>query len=362
MHIQANVNADGTLKYIIPLSDYTSGFHKIGIRSKDDQGRWSHTQSHSFYVIVEAAYAITESEYYIDTDPGYGNAVKPTARIGSDSTLKFVLPLSAQTTGFHKIGFRSKDNKGVWSHTLEHAFYIDENREPVNITTLLYYFKGAGATDEIYTYNVPEPAPMVDLNFKADLSKLVGDREYEMHIWAVNAKGVRSEVLVKKIKACNGTVATARYDFVAQSNQVSFIDKSIGASKYLWDFGDKKKDTLSNPLHTYDSVGIYNVKLIITNACNVDTIAKQVSIIGLKSIFTNRGGNTGAVSVDVRGAGFVPGMQLYLHKNGEQDIFGDTLLTKDPGLITTTFNLANKAKGLWHVIAIFPDSKKENVI
>ena len=95
------MGSDSTLKYILPLTDYTSGFHSIGIRSKDNQGSWSHTQSHSFYVIAEAASAITESEYYIDTDPGYGKAVNPTAGVGSDSALKFVVPLTAQSTGFH---------------------------------------------------------------------------------------------------------------------------------------------------------------------------------------------------------------------------------------------------------------------
>ncbi len=82
-----------------------------------------------------------------------------------------------------------------------------------------------------------------------------------------------------------------------------------------------------------------------------------MEVDGLAAINTNHGGNTGTVSVSITGAGFVPGMQLYLHENSQQDIYGDTLVVQSTSLMTTTFDLSGKNNGLWDVIAIFPNGK-----
>lgn len=348
--------------FTIPLTAISTGFHILYLRAQDAQGRWSHTLPHSLYVFSGNGGSIVASEYFIDTDPGYGKATPLATVPGSDSAIRFVVPLSTVSSGFHTVYIRVKDDAGQWSLTQQHAFFNKAGGDSVNITSLEYYFTGGGQTTETRTYAGFAPAPLVDLNFTADLSKLEGNREYEMHIWAVNSDGVRSEVLIQKVKVCNEQPAKAAFDFAESGTQVSFVDKSTSASSYHWDFGDGTTDsTSSNPLHNYDSVGVYSVALTISNVCNSDTVKKSINIVGLKSIYTNHGGSKGSVTVDIRGAGFVAGMKLFLHRNGEQDIYGDTLTIRDVGLINTTFNLAGKAKGLWDVIAAFPDGKSDTL-
>lgn len=48
--------------------------------------------------------------------------------------------------------------------------------------------------------------------------------------------------------------------------QRRFIDKSIGAVNYTWDFGDGTFDNIPNPVHIYATPGIYTVKLTVSNA------------------------------------------------------------------------------------------------
>ncbi len=48
--------------------------------------------------------------------------------------------------------------------------------------------------------------------------------------------------------------------------QSQFIDSSQNAVSWLWDFGDGTTSTLQNPVHTYSSLGNYNVMLTITTA------------------------------------------------------------------------------------------------
>ncbi|HHB77732.1 MAG TPA: T9SS type B sorting domain-containing protein [Saprospiraceae bacterium] len=64
---------------------------------------------------------------------------------------------------------------------------------------------------------------------------------------------------------------------------VSFLNLSLGATDYIWDFGDNTTSTLENPTHTFNQTGNFNVMLIATGsgACNtVDTTFMNVSVLG----------------------------------------------------------------------------------
>lgn len=57
----------------------------------------------------------------------------------------------------------------------------------------------------------------------------------------------------------------------------SFTNLSVGATQYLWDFGDGTSDTTKNPVHVYDKDGTYNVCLTVTNQYGcIDTTCKPV--------------------------------------------------------------------------------------
>lgn len=57
----------------------------------------------------------------------------------------------------------------------------------------------------------------------------------------------------------------------------SFTNLSIGATKYLWDFGDGTTDSVTNPIHIYEKDGTYNVCLTATNQYGcIDTVCKAV--------------------------------------------------------------------------------------
>ena len=360
--VSVSAGTDITAIFTVPLSLQTNGFHTVGARARDAQGHWSLTYLHSFFVLTAAATAISSTEYYVDTDPGYGKGTTAFTTQGTDGFLHFVLPLSSYPKGFHTLGLRSRDNAGRWSETMQYVFTINADKTPVNIVKLQYYFTGTGATDSVYTYTVATPAPSVDLNFTANLSQLPGNAEYDMHVVAISSEGSHSEEFVKHIKVCNGDPAKAKFAYVVSGKQVSFINNSLGLNnKYVWNFGDGKTDTLSNPLHDYDSADIYPVTLIASNVCNTDTTVDTVNIVGLKSIYTNVGGNTGSVTVDIRGAGFDSGMQVYLHKSGQQDIVGDTPFVQNSGLLTTVFDLTGKVAGLWDVVAKFPNGKADTL-
>lgn len=65
-----------------------------------------------------------------------------------------------------------------------------------------------------------------------------------------------------------------------------FIDRSIGANQWFWDFGDGNSSTQQNPVHTYTSPGIFTVKLLVKNdTCEHET-RREVRIIAETPDFT----------------------------------------------------------------------------
>ena len=65
--------ADGTFPLSIPVSSYQPGYHKLYIRTKDSDGKWSLSVRRNIEVLAsEAKTTIVTGEYFIDTDPGFG--------------------------------------------------------------------------------------------------------------------------------------------------------------------------------------------------------------------------------------------------------------------------------------------------
>jgi PKD repeat protein len=57
--------------------------------------------------------------------------------------------------------------------------------------------------------------------------------------------------------------------------EVTFTNTSTGdLTSSLWDFGDGVTSTLTNPVHTYTTPGVYSVTLVAGSFGHTDTITK----------------------------------------------------------------------------------------
>ena len=59
---------------------------------------------------------------------------------------------------------------------------------------------------------------------------------------------------------------------------VQFTETSVGATEWLWSFGDDNMSTDQNPVHTYASPGTYNVTLVASNDAGSATVVKVVAV------------------------------------------------------------------------------------
>jgi hypothetical protein len=115
--------------FSVNISSLPIGVHKMYLRTKDAEGKWSLVNVHLFYKSANSANPnITQSEYFFDTDPGFGNgnnlAISPSADI-SDAV--FTINISALTNGTHKFFLRTKDADGKWSITNYLEFTISQS-------------------------------------------------------------------------------------------------------------------------------------------------------------------------------------------------------------------------------------------
>jgi gliding motility-associated-like protein len=65
-----------------------------------------------------------------------------------------------------------------------------------------------------------------------------------------------------------------------ENTPTTFVNQTIGAIRYLWEFGDGVVSDETNPVHQYNRSGTYDVCLLATNAAGcTDTVCQQVAAI-----------------------------------------------------------------------------------
>lgn len=126
-----SVSDASNVSVLINLLTITPGVHRLYLRTKDENGKWSITNYALFDNNTTIPYpttpsappVISQTEYYIDNDPGFGNGMAINTPSSSDiSNFSFSIPLSGISQGLHTIYLRSKQNP--WSMAAYAEFLV----------------------------------------------------------------------------------------------------------------------------------------------------------------------------------------------------------------------------------------------
>jgi hypothetical protein len=211
--------ADTSINQVFDLSldTLTSGFHTLFVRVRDAAGAWSLANSRPFYLEAsDLAYdrSIVAAEYFIDNDPGYGQA-KPIA-IAPDSSINqlYMIDLADESTGFHTLFVRVRDAAGYWSLIQAKPFYLDfGDLTAPNLTSINYFFTGDNDfTSSVATYNNPLPDSNLEAEILADLSELEQDSTYQLHITAQDERGLVSMESIRSVLVAKGAFISVSLD------------------------------------------------------------------------------------------------------------------------------------------------------
>jgi hypothetical protein len=128
---QINVSAAGndiSLEFGADISSLQQGLHYLVVRARDDQGLWSQGANTVFFLVKSPDVImsnIDRAEYFIDTDPGFGNAITiPVPTPGNYLTLQLDPGLEGLDQGMHHIHFRARDVSGRWGSVIHRVFLM----------------------------------------------------------------------------------------------------------------------------------------------------------------------------------------------------------------------------------------------
>ncbi|MCS3531285.1 T9SS type A sorting domain-containing protein [Chryseobacterium sp. JUb7] len=107
-----------------------SGLHKFCIRIKDNTGVWGPVFTNIINVQqnpTSTIMAVSQAEYFWDTDPGTGNGTPVLAADGNfDSSFEQLTKtgIALPTSGLHVFNVRIKDNAGVWGPVFKNVINV----------------------------------------------------------------------------------------------------------------------------------------------------------------------------------------------------------------------------------------------
>jgi hypothetical protein len=108
----------------LPIATLSDGLHTLYVRAKDAKGRWSTLFSKIFYKVSSPGglNTLVQAEYFIDNDPGFGQAMSVSFPQQESATIPFNVDLNGLTEGYHRLYIRAKDKFGRWSNVLDTSF------------------------------------------------------------------------------------------------------------------------------------------------------------------------------------------------------------------------------------------------
>lgn len=118
----------------ISTTGLVNGVHRLYVRTKSNEGRWSITNIGNFVVDTDPPYPVAPvapqniiaAEYFIDTDPGIGNGQSITLSAGVDlANISAPVNTTGLSNGVHRVYIRTKSNEGRWSLTNVQNFTVD---------------------------------------------------------------------------------------------------------------------------------------------------------------------------------------------------------------------------------------------
>jgi len=96
----------------------------------------------------------------------------------------------------------------------------------------------------------------------------------------VTNNGCRDSLLITDFIRIKPPIARFGYrNNCGNPMQFNFIDSSIGATSWFWEFVDGTTSTLQNPVHVFSALGTYNVKLTVGNDTCSHSFTRVIRVI-----------------------------------------------------------------------------------
>lgn len=262
----------GMVQQSISLASVSSGRHRFYVRAKDAHERWSTVFNDTVYV-NPTWIRVNLSVASQNTSCGLSNgSVQITAASGTapyeyalnNGAFQSSNTFNSLASGNYVVKIRDRDGYlGEQTVTIQ-ASAPSPNAVISGNTTICedgstILTASGGST---YQWSNGQTTPAITANQAASYTVTVTDGN-----GCTNTQTVQILMVLKP---------TANFTFATNSLHVSFTNRSVGGTTFLWNFGNGITSTESNPTIAYTTTGTYLVSLTVTNHCGSRTYQQTV--------------------------------------------------------------------------------------
>jgi len=235
---------------------------------------------------------IIAAEYFIDMDPGVGQAIA--LQISSGETVEHIeyIDLDTLEAGWHRLYVRVMEEDSVWSIAARQAFNVFDTLETIpdtsaNLVAAEYFYDTDPGTRQATPVNVIiTPGDSITRTDYFPTMGLPPGMHY-VYVrfqdsdgsWSI-AQRMDFEIF---LSACTMPIVDFVADTVAADSLMTLTNLTTGtdtASMYAWDIDNdgSVEYTSRDTTHTFSTFGIHEVKLTVTNTdtCQATTIRKVI--------------------------------------------------------------------------------------
>ena len=203
------------IAFDVDVSGLESGFHFVSVRSASEDNIWSHAYTSMFLmdVLDTGEEPIVEVEYFIDDDPGIGNATQVSITPGKVVDLSFEIDLNGLEPGFHFVTVRSKSDADVWSMGYFQMFYLDHisSLSEPDLVAVEYFLDEDPGFGNGTSRNINPPAPVADKEMIVSFGS-VGPGEHILYMRAIDEFDNWSIVAYDTVMVEQGNYYALRFD------------------------------------------------------------------------------------------------------------------------------------------------------
>jgi hypothetical protein len=350
--IEVSLDEMNTLNESVSTSGLSLGLHRMGVRTKSTSGFWS-VPSFRFFAIQStdeggtALIEIETAEYFIDLDPGPGNANE--VSLDALNSMNEIVATSSLSLGLHRMGVRTKSTSGLWSVPSFRFFSIQQGDNGVVESDEIVAAEYFTDIDPGQGLGIPisiNPSSSVSLD---ETIEQLG-AELGLHSISIRFKSSRGYWSVPstlEFAICTVYGPLSVYSYQQNGYELNFSSESLNADSLEWVFHDGEISNSLYPTKTYIP-GVYPLSLTSFNDCGSNTITDTVALNGVAQLSPLRGANLGTVSMYLYGAGFSESSTFRLI--GPEVIEGANVVFNDNNtLAVVQFNLLNHATGEYDV-------------
>jgi len=155
----------------LQVSNLLPGLHNLFIRSANEAGIWGNTSRKLFYYDPATQSDIVQIEYFIDSDPGFGQGQQVGITPGMMVSQAFEINTTNLQPGVHVMYVRAKNEGGVWSVVSAKTFLYERSSMLPDIVQMEYFYD----TDPGFGLGYPiplQPSTQIQNAFTLDISPL----------------------------------------------------------------------------------------------------------------------------------------------------------------------------------------------